>query len=148
MYRVADIMTRQLVTLKPTDDLALAESILALGRFRHLPVVEDGRLLGLITHRDLLSVWAKATALGQRLVPAREVMQTNLATATPDTPVFEVAHLMHENKFGCMPVVERGRLVGIVTEADFLLLAAKLAKDATGPSKPLNSAHEGHRRIT
>lgn len=139
MYRVADIMTRKLISLKLSDDLALADSILALGHFRHLPVVDGERLAGLITHRDLLRIWAERDRMDARLVPAGEVMRRDPATATPDMPVFEAARLMNENKFGCLPVVEKGRLVGIVTELDFLQLAAQLAENARGPFREARS---------
>jgi CBS domain-containing membrane protein len=130
MYRVADIMTRKIMTLKADDDLALADSILALGRYRHLPVEENGRLLGLITHRDLLRIWADRGAIDGRTVSAGEIMTRDVTTVTPETPVAEAAQLICENKFGCLPVVEKGRLVGIVTEADFVELAAELSVSA------------------
>ncbi len=136
MYRVADIMSRNLVTLNEDQDLGLAEAILSLGRFRHLPVVDaEGHLAGLITHRDLLRIWADQGRAAAKTVPAHEVMNEHPVTAKPDMPVFEAAKWMFENKFGCLPVVEKGRLVGIVTEADFLQLAAQLAETAPGPFK-------------
>lgn len=125
MYRVADLMTRTLVTLRESDDLTLADDILALGRFRHLPVVgERGQLVGLITHRDLLRLFAERVGRDRSTILAREVMQQHPVTAEPDMPAFEAARWMYENKYGCLPVVDKGRLVGIVTEADFLQLAA------------------------
>jgi CBS domain-containing protein len=55
----------------------------------------------------------------------KEVMTTELVTTTPDTPLVEAARLMAHRKLGCLPVLEEGRLVGILTEGDFVLLAAK-----------------------
>ncbi len=144
MYRVREIMTRELVTLNEAEDLGLAESILALGRFRHLPVVgEEGRLVGLISHRDLLRVWADRGWAARAGTRAKEVMTRNPVTVTPDTPVFEAGRMLYANKFGCLPVVEKDRLVGIVTEADFLQLAVQLAETAPDPFREAHPARKG-----
>jgi CBS domain-containing membrane protein len=127
MYRVADVMTKRVTTLKETDDLALADAIFALGNIRHLPVVNKGRLVGLITQRDLLRTLAERGDVDARQTLAGEVMRTELSTVTGDMPVTEAAELMADQKYGCLPVVEHGVLVGIVTEVDLLHLAAKLA---------------------
>lgn len=120
-------MTRGLVTLSVTDDLVHADELMGLERIRHLPVVQDGRLLGLVTHRDILRAQAKVMAglvakSETELVSltAKELMTANVRTTTPDTPAKEAARALLDNRFGCLPVVEDDRLVGIVTEIDFL----------------------------
>jgi CBS domain-containing protein len=128
MIKVGDFMTRELVTVRETDDLALADSILRLGGIRHLPVVREGKLSGLLTQRDLLR--AGATGSAARAVLARDVMVSRLTTVTPDSSLAEAAQIMLRHKFGCLPVCDGdGTLVGMVTESDFVRFAASVVQD-------------------
>jgi CBS domain-containing protein len=129
MITVADFMTKDLVTVRGSDDLALAESLLRLGGIRHLPVVEGGKLVGLLTQRDLLRSGASGTP-SARGTAVREAMTQDLQTVRPTASLVHAARTMLERKFGCLPVCdEEGRLIGIVTEADFVRLAAEVARD-------------------
>ena len=124
---VGDFMTRELVTVNEGDDLALAESMLRLGRIRHLPVVRQGKLVGLLTYRDLLRSTGDTD---RRSTTAADVMTREPEAVRPDTSLVRAARLMLEKKFGCLPVVERdGRLVGIITESDFVRFAADVVQD-------------------
>jgi len=128
MIKVGDFMNRELVTVRETDDLALADSILRLGGIRHLPVVREGKLSGLLTQRDLLR--AGATGSAARAVLARDVMVSRLTTVTPDSSLAEAAQIMLSHKFGCLPVcIGDGTLVGMVTESDFVRFAASVVQD-------------------
>lgn len=132
---VRDIMTREVVTLYEEDNLLGVEEGMRHFRFRHLPVVDDGKLVGLITQRDMLRVAAsvaepggdvKTRNINERLF-ARDVMARDLVTVREDTPIADAGLLMWNNKLGCLPVVDDdGKLLGIVTEADFVKLALKL----------------------
>jgi len=124
---VGDFMTRELVTVNESDDLALAENMLRLGGIRHLPVVREGRLVGLVTHRDLLR---SAMSRDRRSTTAGDIMTRDLESVRPDTSLVRAARLMLEKKFGCLPVTEgTGRLVGIITESDFVRFAADVVQD-------------------
>jgi CBS domain-containing protein len=132
---VRDIMTREVVTLFEEDNLIGVEEGMQHFRFRHLPVVDDGKLIGLITQRDLLRVAASVAEPGgerktqtfQERLFARDVMSRQLVTVREDTPITDAGLLMWNNKLGCLPVVsDDGKLLGIVTEADFVKLALKL----------------------
>lgn len=117
---VADLMTRQLRCLKETDSLATAIAAMQELFVRHIPVVdEEGRLAGLVSQRDLLVLEIRKDAS----TPLRDVMRTDVVTVRSDTPLRTAAETMIYNKFGCLPVVDAGRLVGIITETDFLKLA-------------------------
>ncbi|MCA9667509.1 MAG: CBS domain-containing protein [Myxococcales bacterium] len=145
--RVADIMTRDVVTLSADDTLALAEDVMALGRFRHLPVVDlDGKaVVGLVTHRDLIGAMARALAgftaqerswFGREAVARTlrigDVMQIYPLTVAPHTRIYDAACLLRLNKFGCLPVVDdSGHLCGILTEADFVELFANSERRPT-----------------
>jgi CBS domain-containing membrane protein len=132
--RVRDVMTAEVTTLQRNDKLTLADDIMRLGRIRHLPVVdENGQLAGIVTQRDLFrGALAKALGYGERAqrqlmdtLVVKELMTSDVVTTTPDTPLAEAAHVLTERKIGCLPVIEAGRLVGIITEGDFVALAAR-----------------------
>lgn len=127
--KVSDLMTREVTTLKRNETLSLAEQLMSLGRIRHLPVVdEDGELAGIVSQRDLfhsglmraLGHGKHAAARVRDMLPVKEVMSTDVVTTTPDVSLKEAALIMFEKKIGCLPVVENGRLVGILTEGDFV----------------------------
>ena len=129
MISVSDFMTKDLVTLRESDDLALAESLLKLGGVRHLPVVRERKLVGILTHRDVLrsEQWGRPAA---RELPVSDVMTPTPTSVRPATGLAQAARLMLERKYGCLPVCEDdGTLVGIVTEADFVRFAADVVRD-------------------
>src|SRR5574341_2595280 len=124
--KVRELMTTDVATIGRNDQLTLADDIMTMKRFRHLPVVEDGRLVGMLTQRDLFHA-ALSTALnfGQKAqkeflktVPVKEVMTDEVLTIGADADVKEAARRMIEHKIGCLPVVEDGKLLGIVSETD------------------------------
>lgn len=118
--RVADLMTTQLRSLRETDSLSDAMATMQELFIRHMPVVDDaGQLAGLVTHRDLLALEHKKDGG----TPLRDVMRTDVITVAPDTALRTAAETMIFHKFGCLPVVDNGLLVGIITETDFLKLA-------------------------
>jgi CBS domain-containing protein len=131
MKTVGELMTRDLITLKETQNLALADELLRLHRIRHLPVVREGKLVGLITHRDLLKAASQRSADPARQPQwAADIMNREVRTVRPDTSLRDAVRVMLDNKFGCLPVVgESGNLVGILTEADLVRYAQELIGD-------------------
>jgi CBS domain-containing membrane protein len=132
--RVRDMMTTEVTTLLRNDKLTLADDIMRLGRIRHLPVLdEDGQLAGIVTQRDLFrGALAKALGYGERAqrqlmdtLVVKEVMTSEVITTTPDTLLADAAQVLVERKIGCLPVIEAGRLLGIITEGDFVALATR-----------------------
>jgi CBS domain-containing protein len=130
MYTVADLMTPDPVVLDVNDDLNLADEIFHLGRLRHLPVVKDGRLVGLVSQRDFVHALVKRGEHKGRTALAGEVMTADVVTVQPSTSLRKALRVMIRNKFGCLPVVDDShKLVGIMTESDAARFAAKLVEE-------------------
>ncbi len=131
--KVKDIMSVDMVTLTEVETLELAESIMRQGRIRHLPVVREKKLVGLVTHRDVLRAGASSLAeLSpesradlRHSIDVSQVMQTDVKTIDPNASVLETAKTLKKHKLGCLPVVVDGELVGIITETDFIDLVIR-----------------------
>jgi CBS domain-containing membrane protein len=129
---VSEIMRRDIAVLAPKERLDLTQDIMNIGRVRHMPVLDDGRLVGVISNRDLL-----AAALSKALdfdaasrrsflhsVEVEEVMTKEVVTVGPDTTLEEAARMLVRRKIGCLPVVRPdGTMSGLVTETDLLSAA-------------------------
>lgn len=132
--RVRDVMVRDLLELKPDERLHLANDLMHLGRVRHMPVVAKGRLVGIVTERDLFRA-AVSSVLRFRASASREwlehitvsdVMVRDVITAAPDWTMSHAVDQMLDHRIGCLPVVEDGKLVGLVTETDCLRLLQRV----------------------
>ena len=132
--QVRDVMSHDVHTVKRNDELAIADGLMKQERVRHLPVIdEDGKVCAVVSQRDLfrgallraLGYGSRAEELVLKQVAVKEAMSAEIQTTTPDTLVADAARLMIERKIGCLPVIENGRLVGIVTETDFVRLVAE-----------------------
>lgn len=130
---VSDVMTREVMTVDPNDQLAVAEDVMRLARFRHMPVVDgEGELVGLVSSRDLFhNALLKALGYGTHAkqqaletLRVKEAMTSPVVITTPTTRLADAAKVMNEKKLGCLVVVDAGKLVGILTEGDFVALAA------------------------
>jgi CBS domain-containing protein len=133
--RVRDIMQTKLVTISAGDRLSTVEDIMRLGRVRHMPVVQGGRLVGVVSERDLLraslSVIAEHHDEERRaflhVVEIARVMSAPPIVIGPDATVEAAALIMAERKIGCLPVVDGVQLVGMLTETDVLRWVAGVA---------------------
>jgi len=133
--QVADLMTRSVTTLRATDSALIAKELMMRRRIRHIPIVsEDGSLEGLVTQRDILAATISSFAdvdvdTQDELyagIPLASLMITDVTVVTPATSVRKAADILLNQKFGCLPVVQDHKLVGILTEADFLKLVIEL----------------------
>lgn len=120
---VREVMATHPITVRPHETARHAYQLMRDNRFRHLPVVEDGRLVGILSDRDLRPVLLSPGLARARV---RELMSEDLTTVGPDTPIEEAASLLVVKKIGCLPVVAQGQLVGIVTETDLLAVLVEL----------------------
>ncbi len=132
--RVRGLMSTDLFTVRADETVLAGHELMRWARIRHVPVVDEaGALVGLITLRDLIrtsvsSLGARRDGLDHGLdrIEVRAVMTTEVRTVEPDTPVQLAAREMRHHKIDCLPVVEDGRLVGIVTAFDLLGLVESL----------------------
>lgn len=121
--RIEDIMRKSLVTINPTTTIGEALLLLRANRIRHLPVIDQGNLVGIVSDRDLRD------ALPSRLLthdddemvlhkPVADIMHRQVITAHPLDFIEDAAVQIYEHKIGSLPIVEGNRLVGMITESD------------------------------
>jgi len=137
MRRLGDIMTTNLFTVRPEDLVDLATSMMEWKHVRHVPVENaKGELVGLLSTRELLRLRSGETATRDQPVPVADIMQRNPLTMSPDVPLSEAFERMLESDSGCLLVVARGQLLGIVTERDLLEVAVEfVSKNITAASR-------------
>lgn len=134
MLSVAEIMTREPYTLGPDDTLADARKLMAEHHIRHIPVTSgEGNLVGLVSQRDVLAA-EDSTVLNEEggegskdaYVAISTIMTSPVQTVDEHAGLRGTAMHMQKNKMGCLPVLNEGRLVGIITDSDFVSIAINL----------------------
>jgi acetoin utilization protein AcuB len=126
--RAKDMMTKNPITVNPDTLVLDAQKIMKQKNIRRLPVVEKGKLVGIVTKHDLLEVKpSPATPVSLHelnyllsKMKVKEIMEKNPVTITPDTPFEDALRIGQEKKIGSFPVVDKGKLVGIATESDIV----------------------------
>jgi acetoin utilization protein AcuB len=145
---VKDWMAQPAVTIGTDATCREAIDLMKSRHIRHLPVVDRGRLVGIVTDRDLRQVVfdpAIQEGLGQDDIDildtraVRDVMSWAVLSVGPDTDLRQAARLMHEQKIGALPVVEAGRVLGILTERDVLRAFAALTPQGVTRARPLEA---------
>ena len=130
-------MTSEVFVLHTTQTLELVRSLMRIKHVRLVPIVDpDNNFMGLMTHRDLLAqtishmaeVDEKEQEYLDRHIHIMNIMKTDILTADPEMDLCTALTLLLDHKYGCLPVVSKGKLVGIVTEADFLGLTLQLLR--------------------
>jgi CBS domain-containing protein len=129
--RVEQYMNTRPVTVNEDELLDLAAFVMDREGIRHIPVEDqEHRLVGLLSYRGLLrSLVSRGRLEPGEAVPVREVMEPDPLTVTPETPTLEAIELMRSRKVACLPVVQDGRLVGLLTERDFMPIAYELLEE-------------------
>lgn len=128
MSRVADIMTREVVTVEPQNSVATAIRLMRQGGLRRLPVMDEGKLVGIVTSGDLRRITGLSSVLRDlshenflwQHIPLANVMTPAPITLSPDAPAAEAARLLIKHKIGGLPVVSDGVVVGIITSSNLL----------------------------
>jgi acetoin utilization protein AcuB len=142
MMLVQDVMQRGVVVVSPDTELSEAMRLLQRRGIRHLPVLDQGNLVGIISDRDLKAALASGAlslgGAGSRACPAaRDIMTRAVVTIGPMFPVEEAARIMVTRKISALPVTQGDRLIGILTETDVLDLFVR-AMGVTEPSSRLD----------
>jgi len=125
---VSQWMTKSLMTIKPKDTIRQARERLAKYRVNQLPVVVDEKLVGIVTDRDVRDAYPSSLRLfyGKDVDEfgdshtVEEIMTYHVVTVTPQTSLREAGQRLRRQRFGALPVVEQGKLVGIITRSDVL----------------------------
>jgi CBS domain-containing protein len=139
--KIGSIMRRDPVTVHDGESLGGAQRTMARLEIRHLPVVTDGRVVGILSERDILAHRARVGSDDVWwMAPVRNAMTAPAQTANPEDSVAEVTARLATGKLGAMPIVERGRLVGLVTTTD--VLAAEVQRSAIPPARTFASAED------
>lgn len=137
MLKIKDIMTSEVFVLHAAQTLELLRSLMRIKHVRHVPIVEpDNTFVGLMTHRDLLAQTISHLAevddeeqeYLDRHIHIMNIMKTDVTTVDPEMDVCNAITMLLDHKYGCLPVVTDGKLVGIVTEADFMKLTLDLLR--------------------
>jgi acetoin utilization protein AcuB len=136
MLLVKDLMTTRVVTIGPDDSIKDAMEKILSGRFRRIPVVEKGRVVGIITDRDIRQTLNSPVLVHERSYDDYVLHEVRVAgsmthdplTIRSDATIIEAAETMESRKIGGLPVVDDGRLVGIITESDLMHHLVSLLK--------------------
>lgn len=140
---VSDWMTRKVFTVAPDSSVSEAMNLIRSKKIKHIPVVRDEKLKGIVSDRDIRDYSpSKATTLDVyelhyllATAKVKEIMKSGVVTVTSDTPIEEAAILLYDRNIGCLPVMDGGRLVGIISDRDIF----RALIDITGVR------HGGHR---
>lgn len=134
---VSDWMTKEVVTVSPEDNISLAIKLMKEKKIKHLPVVnKDKKIVGILSDRDIKEYTpSKATTLDIHELhyvlfntKVKEIMVKKVYTTTPLTPIEEAAMIMYDRNIGCLPVVEKDKIVGIISDRDIF----RVLVDITG----------------
>ena len=127
MARVEQFMTTDLFTVRPDDIVDFAVSLMDWRHIRHVPVEgDDGELVGMLSHRAVFRLVAEGRFGGDHKVPVREMMIKNPATVNSGATTVEAIRIMRDADVACLPVVDDGKLLGLITEHDLLGVSSHL----------------------
>jgi CBS domain-containing protein len=129
--KVEQFMSTDLFTVQEDEPIDLVASLMDWEKIRHVPVEDhEHRLVGLVSYRSLIHLLAQGEFWKRGApIPVSDVMKRDLITVTPETPTQDAIALMKERRIGSLPVVKDGRLIGIVTERDFMDIASELLEE-------------------
>jgi CBS domain-containing protein len=120
-------MATDLFTVRPDDIVDFAATLMDWRHVRHIPVEgDDGELVGLVSHRALLRLVAEGRVGGEHKVTVREIMTLNPVTICSDATTVDAIRKMRTERVACLPVVEDGKLIGLVTEHDLIVVSSHL----------------------
>ncbi len=128
-WHLEQVMTNTLYTVEEDDIVDFATHMMTWKHIGHIPVEKDGKLVGLINKDTIISYTAEHHDKDLSQLPVKAIMLTDLVTASPDMLVVDAIRLILDSNISCLPVVAQGRLVGIVTEHDFVRISHHLYQE-------------------
>ncbi len=138
MIKVSDWMSRGVLAVEAFDSIAVARQVMAKHRINQLPVVEGEKLVGIVTDRDIRDAYPTSMMINRakeidrfaESYTVEEVMSYNVMSVRPQTPLVTAVRLLRRHRIGSLPVVEKEKLVGIITRSDILdfILSGKSLK--------------------
>lgn len=152
---VSELMTTKVFTVEPHDLIDRVFFLIHYEKIRHLPVVEKGKLAGIVSDRDLYKALGPKSnsnaveankdhtqlhVISQKVV---HIMHRGVYTVTPDTTASAAAAMMADHRIGALPVVEKDKLVGILSATDILRVFAKLERAHEQLEKDLKQGNAG-----
>jgi CBS domain-containing protein/gamma-glutamylcysteine synthetase len=152
--KVSQYMQTDIITVRPDDPIALVAELMGWERIRHVAVEDDkDRIVGLVSYRAVLrflTEFAKRPALAEgsatpQSTPVSNIMRTELVTVMPDTPTLEAIALMRRHRVGCLPVVQEGHIVAMLTEEDFVGIVGKVLTEAASSTDVTAAAAKENR---
>jgi CBS domain-containing protein len=131
MFSIEAIMSTNLITVAPSATLAEARTLMHDNRIHHIPVIEDGKLLGLVTLTNVLAATDSFLRDPKNRIHANEIlikdaMVPDVATVDINASLRHAALFIEKHKIGCLPVMDNDKLVGIITDTDFVAVAINL----------------------
>jgi len=146
MMLVSEWMSKKVLTVEVVDSIGIDRRLMAKHRMNQLPVLDDGRLVGIVTDRDIRDAYPTSMVIDRakeidqfaETYTVEEVMSYNVLTVKPTTPLIWAVRLLRRHRIGSLPVVEKGKLVGIITRSDildFVLTGVKLPSRKKGKAQ-------------
>ena len=141
MFTIEAIMSTNLITLQPSSTLAEARTLMHEHRIHHIPVVQNDRLVGLITLTNVLAATDSFLRDPKNRIHANEIiigdaMVADVATVDINASLRHAALFLEKHKIGCLPVMENEKLVGIITDTDFVAVAINLLEQLEESEPP------------
>jgi CBS domain-containing protein len=131
--RVEQIMNTDLLTVREGEPVELVAHLMDWKRVHHVPVEDERhRLVGLVTQRSLLRLIGQISWRQSQVIPVGQIMIRNVVTVHPSASTLEAIALMKRHRITCLPVVDGDRLVGLISERDFMEMSRSLLEDALG----------------
>ena len=155
--KVSELMTRKLITVAPNDSVEGAVQLLRQRGVRHLLVMNEGRLVGILSDRDLKRAMDPGRSKKKLLnigglffllepILVREIMTSNPVTISPDATAQEAAAIMVAERFGALPVERKGETIGVITETDLLRHFAKTGGEQSPQEEKSNPPKQKRRK--
>lgn len=132
MITVNEIMSTELITLAPSDSVSNAAETMTKNNIRHIPVIDpQNQVIGIVSQRDILKTGAFSNEISKPTLncPLSDIMTVDILTTHPKDSLRAAGLTLQKHKYGCLPVIDNGAIVGIITDSDFVGVAINLIEE-------------------